>query len=165
MQSSMPCCNMLHPCQCRMPQELLLRPQGVPPYLRHSVWFENCGATALRAAHRKQHFAECVRAGLGRPSVVRQIELDISRTYPEHPFFRGEEGLTKLRTVLLAYAGHNREVGYCQSMNYVAGILLLVLDRDPEDSFWVLAALIGGMPSLLLAGNDLQAAPTSVRAL
>lgn len=30
----------------------------------------------------------------------------------------------------------------CQSMNYVAAMLLLVLGRDEEDAFWVLASLI-----------------------
>lgn len=127
-------------------RQTALRPQGVPAYLRHKVWFDNSGAAAKRAAHGHKHFEECVRAALSSPnqSHVRQIDLDVGRTYPEHPFFRGEEGLGKLRTVLLAYAGHNPEVGYCQSMNYVAGLLLLVLDRDPEDSFWVLAALVEG---------------------
>lgn len=39
----------------------------------------------------------------------------------------------------------------CQSMNYLAAMLLLVLGRDEENAFWVLACLIddqdeGGLP-------------------
>lgn len=30
----------------------------------------------------------------------------------------------------------------CQSMNYLAAMLLLVLGRDEENAFWVLACLI-----------------------
>ena len=37
---------------------------------------------------------------------------------------------------------HKPTVGYCQSMNYITGMLLLVLDKCEEDAFWVLVALI-----------------------
>ena len=40
------------------------------------------------------------------------------------------EALSSLRNVLLAYASHNPRVGYCQSMNFVAAVLLLVVDED-----------------------------------
>lgn len=34
------------------------------------------------------------------------------------------------------------QVGYCQSMNYLAAMLLLALDRAEEKAFWVLVSLI-----------------------
>lgn len=34
------------------------------------------------------------------------------------------------------------QVGYCQSMNYLAAMLLLALDRSEEKAFWVLVSLI-----------------------
>jgi hypothetical protein len=34
------------------------------------------------------------------------------------------------------------QVGYCQSMNYLAAMLLLALGRDEESAFWVLVCLI-----------------------
>ena len=34
------------------------------------------------------------------------------------------------------------QVGYCQSMNYLAAMLLLALGRDEEAAFWVLVVLI-----------------------
>jgi hypothetical protein len=49
----------------------------------------------------------------------------------------GTEGL---RRVLRAYALHNPEVGYCQSLNFVAGMMLLFLQE--EDAFWLLATII-----------------------
>lgn len=34
------------------------------------------------------------------------------------------------------------QVGYCQGLNYLAGMLLLVMQRDEERSFWVLVSLL-----------------------
>jgi Rab-GTPase-TBC domain len=34
------------------------------------------------------------------------------------------------------------QVGYCQGLNFLAGMLLLVLQRDEERSFWVLVSLL-----------------------
>lgn len=34
------------------------------------------------------------------------------------------------------------QVGYCQSMNYLAAMLLLALGREEESAFWVLVCLI-----------------------
>ena len=36
---------------------------------------------------------------------------------------------------------HYSGVGYCQGMNYVAGLIILVL-RDEEKSFWLLVCLL-----------------------
>jgi TBC1 domain family member 2A len=73
---------------------------------------------------------------------MKQIDLDVSRTYPEHPYFGEPRGQDCLRQVLRAYAAHEPEIGYCQSMNYVAGVVLLVMERNPQDAFWVLVALL-----------------------
>jgi hypothetical protein len=40
-----------------------------------------------------------------------------------------------LRRVLVAYSWRNQQVGYAQSMNFVAGTLLIFLDE--EEAFWV----------------------------
>lgn len=40
------------------------------------------------------------------------------------------------------------QVGYCQGLNFLAGMLLLVMQRDEERSFWVLVSLLdeGAVP-------------------
>ncbi|KAF2487654.1 rab-GTPase-TBC domain-containing protein, partial [Neohortaea acidophila] len=40
-----------------------------------------------------------------------------------------------LRRVLQAFAAHNPQIGYCQSLNFIAGLLLLFLDQDEEKAF------------------------------
>lgn len=67
---------------------------------------------------------------------------DLPRTFPSNLWMKGEEGQAALRRVLLAFSVHNHEVGYCQSMNYIAALLLLAMDRDEEKTFWVLVSLI-----------------------
>ena len=49
------------------------------------------------------------------------------------------EGKDKLRRVLVSYANRNRDVGYCQSMNFIAASLLIV-QNDEEDAFWGVSA-------------------------
>lgn len=53
-------------------------------------------------------------------------------TEPETPIVRA------LRRVLQAFAVHNPHIGYCQSLNFIAGLLLLFLDEDEEKAFILL---------------------------
>jgi hypothetical protein len=34
------------------------------------------------------------------------------------------------------------QVGYCQGLNYLAGMLLLVLQKHEERAFWILVSLL-----------------------
>ena len=67
---------------------------------------------------------------------------DLPRTFPANAWVSSPEGQTSLRHVLLAFSVHKPDVGYCQSMNYVAAMLLLCLDLSEERAFWVMVALI-----------------------
>ncbi|KAL2514415.1 Ypt/Rab-GAP domain of gyp1p superfamily protein [Forsythia ovata] len=69
----------------------------------------------------------------------KQIEKDLHRTFPGHPAL-SEYGRNSLRRVLLAYARHNPSVGYCQGMNFFAGLLLLMMPE--ENAFWTLVGII-----------------------
>ncbi|KAJ6338718.1 hypothetical protein OIU76_008223 [Salix suchowensis] len=71
------------------------------------------------------------------------IELgwDLPRTFPGHPWLDTQEGHAALRRVLVAYSFRDSDVGYCQGLNYVAALLLLVMKTE-EDAFWMLAVLL-----------------------
>ena len=74
---------------------------------------------------------------------VRQIDLDVNRTYRDHIMFR-ERYNTKqqeLFHVLAAYSMYNSEVSYCQGMSQVAALLLMYLTSE-EDAFWALHQLM-----------------------
>ncbi|KAJ6793617.1 TBC1 domain family member 8B-like isoform X1 [Iris pallida] len=68
-----------------------------------------------------------------------QIEKDLPRTFPGHPAL-DEDGRNALRRLLTAYARHNPSVGYCQAMNFFAGLLLLLMPE--ENAFWTLVGII-----------------------
>ena len=58
-------------------------------------------------------------------------------------------GQSALRNVLRAYAVHDPDVGYCQGMAFVAGLLVIVMKE--EDAFFTLVGLLDG-PKYALSG-------------
>ncbi|XP_016001773.2 TBC1 domain family member 2A isoform X2 [Rousettus aegyptiacus] len=74
---------------------------------------------------------------------ARQIELDLNRTFPNNKHFTCPTSSfpDKLRRVLLAFSWQNPSIGYCQGLNRLAAIALLVLDEE-ESAFWCLVAIV-----------------------
>lgn len=72
----------------------------------------------------------------------KQIELDLLRTLPNNRHFEdpNSRGVQRVRRILRAYACFNQTVGYCQGMNRLAAMALLVLPE--EEAFWCLVAII-----------------------
>eukprot|EP00892_Ulva_mutabilis_P000390 jgi/Ulvmu1/10351/UM061_0034.1 len=121
--------------------------KGVPPKLRPMVWMAVSGAAHLRAQYVASYFITCATlpvTNADHEAHIKQIELDVTRTFPAHPYFKERHGQQALTMTLRAYATHDPVVGYCQSMNYVAAFLLLVLNKDAEQAFWVLVVLLQG---------------------
>lgn len=71
----------------------------------------------------------------------RQVRLDAPRTFPNIKAF-DEEWQGALERLLLAHTILCPELGYCQGMSFVAGIVLLVADGDEEPAFWFLVQLL-----------------------
>ncbi|XP_018499921.2 TBC1 domain family member 2A isoform X1 [Pyrus x bretschneideri] len=122
---------------------------GVPRDLRGEVWQAFVGVKARRVekyyhnllaqeANTSESMDNDNSSGIPR-KWRRQIEKDIPRTFPGHPALN-ENGRNSLRRLLLAYARHNPSVGYCQAMNFFAGLLLLLMPE--ENAFWALVGII-----------------------
>lgn len=73
---------------------------------------------------------------------VRQIDLDVNRTYREHIYFRKRYNLKQqeLFNILSAYSMYNSDIGYTQGMSQIAALLLMYLNED--QAFWALSTLI-----------------------
>ncbi|XP_039129276.1 TBC1 domain family member 8B-like isoform X3 [Dioscorea cayenensis subsp. rotundata] len=130
---------------------------GVPKGLRGELWQAFVGVRARRvegyyqdlldseakSSDDKEINSTCDIAekpqGCVNEKWKRQIEKDLPRTFPGHPAL-DEDGRDALRRLLTAYARHNPSVGYCQAMNFFAGILLLLMPE--ENAFWTLLGII-----------------------
>ncbi|KAK4170081.1 putative GTPase-activating protein [Cladorrhinum sp. PSN259] len=103
------------------------------------------------------------QTGEVKPLIVDDIEKDLYRTFPDNVRFKPPpkpqptapadgsdstaashpppdaepEIITSLRRVLHAFALFNPRIGYCQSLNFLAGLLLLFVDTE-EQAFWLL---------------------------
>ncbi|EMC92960.1 hypothetical protein BAUCODRAFT_76617 [Baudoinia panamericana UAMH 10762] len=120
------------------------------------------------------------------------IERDLNRTFPDNVRFKpdaasmsdvqagaggGDEKKKKqrrsvgeaetpivkaLRRVLQAFAVHNPGIGYCQSLNFIAGLLLLFLDEDEEKAFVLLEIVtsvhLPGTHGIALEGANIDIA-------
>ena len=77
------------------------------------------------------------------------IEKDIDRTFPQFTYFRDGLGKDQLRNVLLAYSAYHPNVGYCQSINFLAGFILLMSGASEKDSFWFLNSFLENSKQLI----------------
>ncbi|XP_064636063.1 TBC1 domain family member 1-like isoform X2 [Lineus longissimus] len=70
------------------------------------------------------------------------ILIDLGRTFPTHPYFNTQLGAGQLAlfNLLKAYSLLDKEVGYCQGLSFVAGVLLMHMQED--NAFVVLKYLM-----------------------
>ncbi|XP_034449733.1 TBC1 domain family member 1 isoform X2 [Hippoglossus hippoglossus] len=70
------------------------------------------------------------------------ILIDLGRTFPTHPYFQAQLGAGQLSlyNILKAYSLLDPEVGYCQGLSFIAGVLLLHMEE--EDAFNMLKFLM-----------------------
>ncbi|KAH6564480.1 hypothetical protein BASA60_010301 [Batrachochytrium salamandrivorans] len=111
---------------------------GIPDSIRGNAWSAMAGV----AEFRKQGLYESLVNSQEAPLIFETIERDIHRCYPDHIMFsqKDGEGQKNLRKVLRAYALYNTELGYCQGMGMIVGLLLMRM--QPEDTFWLLVAIL-----------------------
>uniref|UniRef100_A0A6N2MYZ2 Rab-GAP TBC domain-containing protein n=1 Tax=Salix viminalis TaxID=40686 RepID=A0A6N2MYZ2_SALVM len=116
--------------------------KGIPPVLRPKVWFSLSGAAKKKSTVPESYYNDMTKAVEGKvTAATKQIDHDLPRTFPGHPWLDTQEGHAALRRVLVAYSFRDSDVGYCQGLNYVAALLLLVMKTE-EDAFWMLAVLL-----------------------
>lgn len=120
---------------------------GVPPQARGHVWWLCSGAEDKKnaASSVETYMALVKRIPLLSKRAALEIEKDLPRTFPHEAPRPGERDLrassmAELRRVLQAYCLRNPVVGYCQSMNFLAAMLLQHMEE--EEAFWVLAAVV-----------------------
>eukprot|EP01113_Clastostelium_recurvatum_P036096 TRINITY_DN5101_c0_g1_i4.p1 TRINITY_DN5101_c0_g1~~TRINITY_DN5101_c0_g1_i4.p1 ORF type:complete len:665 (+),score=142.60 TRINITY_DN5101_c0_g1_i4:257-2251(+) len=122
------------------PNEVLAL-KGIPVVHRGELWMVNCGAKRRKNKNALGTYVRLLSDNSGKvTAATEQIEKDITRTFPGHPFFQSSQGMDALQRVLLAYSWYHPVIGYCQGMNFLAGFLLLFMEE--EDAFWTLSQLV-----------------------
>ena len=88
------------------------------------------------------YYRNLLELSQGQTAAIKQVQLDLLRTLPNNKHFKREDsdGIKKLNRVLLAFSYHNPRIGYCQGINRIAAILLLLLDE--YDAFLGMVAII-----------------------
>lgn len=115
--------------------------KGVPNSLRGQVWSRMLNLPTVREEQSGKYQEMREMAWKWSPD-IRQIDLDVNRTYRDHIMFRERYNSKQqeLFNVLGAYSVYNLEIGYCQGMSQIAALLLMYLDE--EDAFWALSVLV-----------------------
>uniref|UniRef100_A0A8C4E9Q7 TBC1 domain family member 4 n=1 Tax=Dicentrarchus labrax TaxID=13489 RepID=A0A8C4E9Q7_DICLA len=109
--------------------------QGVPKSRRGEVWLLLSHQHRLR--HRlpqRQQAPDTTYHDLLKQLTAQQhaILVDLGRTFPTHQYFSAQLGAGQLSlyNLLKAYSLLDTEVGYCQGISFVAGVLLLHMSEE-----------------------------------
>mmetsp|Transcript_27126 Transcript_27126/g.48673 ORF Transcript_27126/g.48673 Transcript_27126/m.48673 type:complete len:318 (+) Transcript_27126:144-1097(+) len=129
--------------------------KGIPDGVRAQVWYAVSNAAELKARYPSELYSAMAQRDDTCPN-QDIIEVDLNRTFPRNQMFMQQSGRNTLQRVLRAYSFFDTEVGYCQGMGFIAGVLLIYLEE--EKAFWVFVSLlrfynlkpqfIPGMPDL-----------------
>ncbi|KAM5192927.1 TBC1 domain family member 1 [Mantella aurantiaca] len=119
--------------------------QGVPRYHRGEIWKFLAEQYQLRhQVPNKSQLKDTPYKELLKQLTTQQhaILIDLGRTFPTHPYFSAQLGAGQLSlyNILKAYSLLDPEVGYCQGLSFVAGVLLLHMSE--EDAFKLLKFLM-----------------------
>lgn len=109
--------------------------KGVPDFLRPVVW---SGLAGSRDASLYAEFDSLLeRLEHESPSNEGIIDKDLGRCFPTHDLFMHSsgEGQRMLGQVLKCYNLHDPEIGYCQGMGFIVGILLMKM--EVQDAYCV----------------------------
>ena len=121
--------------------------KGIPPAWRGEAWFFYAGGNDLLLKN-PDHYADLILRSQTLAlshNDKEAIERDLHRTFPDNLHFRPDTPqtppdempmLSALRRVLCAFAIDHKRIGYCQSLNFLAGLLLLFLPE--EKAYWML---------------------------
>lgn len=74
------------------------------------------------------------------PATTEDSQMTLTNKFPDRPPSETPaepEIISSLRRVLHAFALYNPRIGYCQSLNFLAGLLLLFVESE-EHAFWLL---------------------------
>ncbi|XP_053398670.1 TBC1 domain family member 1-like [Mercenaria mercenaria] len=114
--------------------------QGVPQAKRGEVWHFLVEQHRLRYPNIEENTPQVDYNELLKQLTNHQhaILIDLGRTFPGHPYFSMQLGSGQLAlfNLLKAYSLMDSDVGYCQGLSFVAGILLMHMEETVAFETW-----------------------------
>ncbi|XP_073202977.1 TBC1 domain family member 4 isoform X5 [Lepidochelys kempii] len=121
--------------RCEMEDIHTTLKEGVPKSRRGEIW------QFLAVQHRVRHGLPSKQQppDISYKELLKQLTaqqhailVDLGRTFPTHPYFSTQLGAGQLSlfNLLKAYSLLDKEVGYCQGISFVAGVLLLHMSEE-----------------------------------
>lgn len=111
---------------------------------QHHIGRTNNNTTPSSATNQQQQSNDISYDSLLQRLTSHQhgILIDLGRTFPTHEYFSGPLGSGQLAlfNILKAYSLYDPDVGYCQGLSFVAGLLLMHLEE--EEAFAALKYLM-----------------------
>ncbi|CAD2093139.1 GTPase-activating protein, putative [Plasmodium vinckei brucechwatti] len=111
--------------------------RGIPQKYRWKVWMHITNSISLVNKFEKRYYYLYKKTS----NYSNLIYIDISRTFPELLIF-DKYAQEQLYRILNAYANYESSVGYCQGMNFIVGLLLIVSNFNELETFCVLVSLM-----------------------
>eukprot|EP00656_Telonema_subtile_P043165 TRINITY_DN4956_c0_g1_i1.p1 TRINITY_DN4956_c0_g1~~TRINITY_DN4956_c0_g1_i1.p1 ORF type:complete len:300 (+),score=68.35 TRINITY_DN4956_c0_g1_i1:84-983(+) len=109
--------------------------------LRGKMWLTMCNVDTNKIASAGVTYQELLSADAG---TEHKFQKDLRRTFPNKVFAQElnvESRLLDLFNVLKAYSVFDPQLGYCQGMNFIVGLLLLHI-KDQEQVFWLFTRIM-----------------------
>lgn len=123
--------------------------RGIPPAIRWKVW---CEAVDLETYKSKVLETYGLMGSFDEEGEFSGlIRTDIGRSFPELPEF-GTDAQEMLFRVLNKYANMHPDVGYCQGMNFLAGMLLIISNYEEDSSFFLFLYIMDAKSGLGIEG-------------
>ena len=109
---------------------------GLPMCYRPAIWMKY-----LNTNERMKKSQDIYKETLSCTEVVKSkymdtIKKDVPRTFTFHKTLQRDQ----LENVLAAFTAIHPDLGYCQSINFIAAILIVILGEEP--AFFVLSTII-----------------------
>lgn len=109
---------------------------GYPLSHRGDLWQAMSGSKDAMRRHKGLYHSLLERNEGIETAATSQIEKDLHRTFISNPLLRTKADLARLQRVLNAFSFYDPQTGYCQSMNFIAALYLLLMSE--EEAFWLL---------------------------
>lgn len=128
---------------------------------RASLYMYFSGAYKLIQQYGSNYYSDLLQQSTN--VINHEIDKDILRTFPHHILFESIQGQDALKNVLLAYSLHNTTVSYCQSMNFIAALLLIITNCNEQHTLYLLCIIIEQLTAINNnINNDNNNTPTTI---